>query len=442
MPRRKRPEGRRAPNNASSVYLGKDGYWHGRVTVGLKDDGSPDRRHVKRKRENDVIQAVRELEREREEGKVRKLGQAWTVEAWLLHWLENIARPAVRYKSYQAYRIAVHTHLIPGLGKHRMPKIEPEHFEKLYASIIRKGRRPATAHQVHRTARTAFGEAQRRGHIKVNPVELVKAPRIEDDEVEPFEVEEIHSLIKTALGRRNGVRFVLALALGTRQGETIGLRWKRLNKRTKTLTIARQLQRRTWEHGCDDPHACGTKYHKVAPCRPGCKRHTRECPAPCPADCTSHARWCPKRTGGGLVDSEVKSKAGRRAIVLPDELYALLEKHELAQWEERVHAGSAWEDGDWMFAQPNGRPIRPEQDRLDWLQLLEDAGVRQARLHDARHTAATVLLLLGVPERAAMEFMGWSHSSMAKRYQHVTTALRDDIALRLNRFLWIDGGPT
>jgi integrase len=131
----------------------------------------------------------------------------------------------------------------------------------------------------------------------------------------------------------------------------------------------------------------------------------------------------------------VKSKAGRRGIVLPDELFVLLEQHQAVQWAERVHAGTDWEDGDWMFAQPNGRPIRPEQDRRDWLQLLEDAGVRQARLHDARHTATTVLLLLGVPERAAMEFMGWSHSSMAKRYQHITAPLRRDIADRLSGFL-------
>ncbi len=68
-----------------------------------------------------------------------------------------------------------------------------------------------------------------------------------------------------------------------------------------------------------------------------------------------------------------------------------------------------------------------------------DAGVRAARLHDARHTAATVLLLLGVPERAAMEVMGWSHSSMAKRYQHVTAVLRQDIASRLDGFLWGSG---
>jgi integrase len=67
---------------------------------------------------------------------------------------------------------------------------------------------------------------------------------------------------------------------------------------------------------------------------------------------------------------------------------------------------------------------------------LENAGVRTARLHDARHTAATVLLLLGIPERAVMEFMGWSHSSMAKRYQHVTAVVRRDIAQRLSGFLW------
>jgi integrase len=79
---------------------------------------------------------------------------------------------------------------------------------------------------------------------------------------------------------------------------------------------------------------------------------------------------------------------------------------------------------------------RPGQDAKDWKQLLDDAGVRRARLHDARHTAATVLLLLGIPERAVMEFMGWSNSAMAKRYQHVTAVLRRDIAQRLNGFLW------
>jgi len=93
---------------------------------------------------------------------------------------------------------------------------------------------------------------------------------------------------------------------------------------------------------------------------------------------------CPRRLNGGLVETDVKSQAGRRGIVLPDQLYALLEEHREAQSIERLHAGTVWEDGDWMFTQPNGRPISPEQDGREWKELLAAADVRPARLHDAR----------------------------------------------------------
>jgi integrase len=404
----------------------------------LKDNGALDRRHIKRATEREVILEVRRMERNRETGTVRKVGRSWTVEKWLVHWLESITRPSVRYKAYQAYRTAVYHHLIPGLGRHRLDKIEPEHFEKIYARILAEGCKPATAHQVHRTARTAFGEALRRGHITRNPVQLPKAPRLEDSEIVPFDIEDIRRLIKVALTRRNGVRFVLALALGTRQGETIGLKWSRLDDETRSLVVVRQLQRRTWEHGCADPHVCGTKYHKSKPCPKGCRRHTRACPPLCQSNCTSHARWCPQRRGGGLVEADVKSRAGRRGIVLPDQLYELLIQHRADQQREREHAGSVWQDGDWIFAQPNGRPIDPRQDIREWKELLAEAGVRDARLHDARHTAATVQLLLGVSERVAMDHMGWSNSAMAKRYQHVTAVLRQDVAKRLDAYIWND----
>jgi hypothetical protein len=192
------------------------------VTVGVKDDGSPDRRHIERKTEGEVINAVRALERDRDSGRVRNAGRAMLVEAWLRHWLENIARPSVKYKSYRAYRTAVEQHLVPGLGRHRIDKLAPEHLEKLYARIIAAGARPATAHQVHRTARTALGEAHRRGHIVRNPAAIAKAPRVEEEEIEPFELADIQRLIKAALARRNGVRFVLALAIGTRQARPSG----------------------------------------------------------------------------------------------------------------------------------------------------------------------------------------------------------------------------
>lgn len=437
MPRKKRPEGTRAPNGASTIYYSEyDSKWHGRVTVGIRDNGTPDRRHVKRKTEAEVIKAVRKLEQERATGQVRKAGQAWTVGQWLTHWVENIAVPSLRYKAAVSYRTVVYLHLIPNLGAHRVAKVEPEHFERLYAKLGRSGLKPSSVRQVHRTARTAFGEAVRRGHITRNPVELARAPRVEETEIEPFNLDEIQRLIKTALTLRNGVRFVLALALGTRQGETIGLKWSRLNTDTKTLQITRQLQRQTWQHGCADPRACSARYHKARPCPVPCRRHKRACPPPCPAECAGHARMCPARHGGGLVEVDVKSMAGRRGIVLPDQLMSLLERHRAEQADEREHAGTEWHEGGWMFAQPNGRPLDPRKDGREWKSLLKAAGVRDARLHDARHTAATVLLLLGVPERAVMDFMGWATSTMAKRYQHVTAGLRDSVAGRLGGYLW------
>ena len=81
----------------------------------------------------------------------------------------------------------------------------------------------------------------------------------------------------------------------------------------------------------------------------------------------------------------------------------------------------------------------PRRDLEEWKKLLSDAGVREARLHDARHTAATVLLILGVPDRTVMDFMGWSTITMKQRYMHVTEDIRRDLANQLNAYFWKAG---
>jgi integrase len=98
-------------------------------------------------------------------------------------------------------------------------------------------------------------------------------------------------------------------------------------------------------------------------------------------------------------------------------LIELLRQQREEQAPERAVAGQMWQNGGWLFASPTGHPLNPNTDYHEWKRLLRQAGVRDGRLHDARHTAATVLLLLGVPDRAVMGIMGWSHSAMASRYQ-------------------------
>ncbi|GAA1981327.1 site-specific integrase [Nocardiopsis rhodophaea] len=395
----------RQPNEASTIYLGSDGYWHGRVTVGVKDDGKPDRRHRMRKKRTDLVKAVRELERKRDEGNVPKVGQRVRVTDWLVHWLENIAEPNVSENTYSGYRVDVYTHLIPGLGAHWLDKLQPEHLERFYAKMQRNGSSAGTAHHAHRTIRVALNEAVRRRKITQNPALLAKAPRLTDEEVEPYDVDEIRRIMEEAGKRRNSARWAFALALGLRQGEVLGLKWSDINLAARSLRIRRSRLRPKYKHGCGG--TCGRN--------PG---------------------YCPQKQQKNKATKDTKSAAGRRPIGLPAQLVELLRAHAATQERERKAAGGHWEEGGWVFTDEFGRPLNPNTDYREWKALLKAAGVRDARLHDARHTAATVLLLLDVTDRAAMAVMGWSSASMLKRYQHVIAPVREDIANRVDGFIW------
>ncbi|MDG4778098.1 site-specific integrase [Micromonospora sp. WMMD961] len=379
-----------------------------RPTRTLSSASASDRRHVRGKAEAAVIKKVRLLERERDSGTVRKAGRRWTVKTWLTHWVENIAAPAVRENTLGGYRVAVYRHLIPGLGAHRIERLEPEHLERFYRRMQETGSAPATAHQAHRTIRTALNEAVRRGHLAKNPATLAKAPRLPESEIEPYTVAEVQRLMAATHGRRNSARWAVALALGLRQGEALGLRWPDVDLDSGTLTVRRGRQRPRWEHGCRSP--CGRK----------------------------HGGHCPDRRQIRADTADTKSRAGRRSIGLPDELVALLRKHRGEQNQERATAAQIWEGSDWLFATPTGGPVNPRTDYDEWKRLLKLAGLRDGRLHDARHTAATVLLILGVAERAVMGIMGWSNSAMAARYQHLTAQVRRDIAQRVGGLLRSD----
>jgi integrase len=397
----------RKPNNASTIYRGKDGYWHGRVTVGVRDDGRPDRRHVMASTQAEIVTKVRTLEQERGTGATRKASRkVWTVESWLMHWLENIATPFVKENTARGYRVAVTVHLVPGIGKHRLDKLEPEHLERLYVRMMQSGSSAGTAHQAHRTIRTALNEAVRRRHVSSNPASLAKAPRLVDEEVEPYTVDEVRRILNAASEMRTSARWAVALALGLRQGEVLALRWPDLDLDAGRLIVRRSRLRPKWLHGCEKP--CGRKY-------PG---------------------YCPQRRPAREESVDTKSRAGRRTIGLPDELVALLRKHRDEQDRERETAGQLWDDGGWVFATPTGGPTNHRTDYDEWKRLLVEAGVRDGRLHDARHTAATVMLLLGVPERSVMGLMGWSNSAMAARYQHITGAVQRDVAQRVGGLLW------
>ena len=193
---------------------------------------------------------------------------------------------------------------------------------------------------------------------------------------------------------------------GLRQGEALGLAGPTWTSTPERSVVRRGRLRPRWRHGCDG--TCGRKF----------------------------GGHCPQRIAARAETAETKSRAGRRVVGLPAELVELLRTHRAEQDRERATAAQLWRDSGWVFATPTGDPLNPRTDWTDWKKLLTAAGVRDGRLHDARHTAATVLLLLGVPERAVMGVMGWSNTAMAARYQHVTATIQRDIATRVGGLIW------
>jgi len=156
----------------------------------------------------------------------------------------------------------------------------------------------------------------------------------------------------------------------------------------------------------------------------------------CDGKCGKPAGYCPERQQARSETADTKSRAGRRPIGLPPALLELLRAHRREQDRERETAAQPWQEGRYVFTTPTGRPINPSTDYHQWKRLLAAAGLRDGRRHDARHTAATMLLILGVPERAVMGLMADRPPAMAARYQHITSTIRDDVAERMGGLIW------
>ena len=310
----------RQGNGRSTIYKGGDGRWHGRVTVGLTDQGRTDRRHVASTSKSKVVERVKALEQARDRGQLGNLSKPWTVESWLEYWLENVSRPFVKQSTYEGYRAAVRVHLIPGIGRHRLASLRPEHLERLYVAMLKIQTRrgtlmsPGRVHQVHRTIRTALNEAVRRGHLERNPAELAKTPPMIEHEVEPYSVLEVQQLIEAAKRERNGVRWVVELVLGLRQGEALGLKWDDIDWMTGLLSVKRSRTRPRYEHRCE-PN-CGHKY----------------------------AGHCPARHNVRPLTDTTKSRAGKRIVPLPGAIVDLLLAHRESQSVERQRAAQLWSE--------------------------------------------------------------------------------------------------
>ena len=306
-----------------------------------------------------------------------------TLGEFLDEWLRDIVRPSVRVWTYRGYEVHVRRHIKPAIGRIPLERLEPTHVQAFLNQKLAEGLSPKSVRYLRGTLRTALNQAMRWGFVARNAAALVDGPRVQRFEIAPFTPEEARRFLTAVKGHRLEALYTVALAIGLRQGEALGLRWQDIDLEMGYLRVSRQLQR------------VDGKFELVEP----------------------------------------KTPRSRRTIVMPPIVIRSLRDHRDRQFQEERPGGSGNSLG-LVFTRADGEPLDGTVISHDFHRVLGHAGLIQRRFHDLRHSCATLLLAQGVPARVVMEVLGHSQIAITMNtYTHVIPELRRDAAERMDSVL-------
>lgn len=377
---------------------------------------------------------------------------------WLDTWLAAGAG-GVKPMTLRRYAGLVEYQIKPTLGTRLLASVRAEHVRAALAAMAELPARSTSGRpmpgitlsdssirQAHRVILKAISDAvydgvlnrdYLRGRVKAPLVRARKSGRA-------FSLEDARAVLAAAEKTDTPARWLLALTTGLRQAEVLGLSWPAIDWSTHQINIEAQLHYDRAEHGCPESDRCewwARPCPRIEPCSGdpalGCphawhRARGRPCPPPkahtCPAGgpCRYTARLCPQARGGARLAPYTKS-GHDRIILLTDGTEAALQLHRTRQLAAREAAGDRWEKrpafARLVFTGSLGQPVHPREDNRHWKQLLATAGVPEARLHDARHTTATILAALGVDPTAVQALLGHSSLLVTQGYQHVSAEM-------------------
>ncbi len=318
-----------------------------------------------------------------------------TVRAFLVeHWLPAARTSATRSgerrraSTIATYEVAVTAWLVPHLGGRKVASLTPVDVENaLKALRVHGGKeRPADPEKpdgpkvrgplgdrsvqvAHGVLRQALDWGLRQGYVTRNVASLVDRPGARSKETTAWSPTEASSFLSAVRGDRLFAMWLLALTRGLRRGELAGLRWSDVDLDAGQVSIT----------------------------------HTRV------------------SIGGRAEASSPKTAGSRRSVALDPSLVAALREHRRAQLELRMAWGPAYDDGGWVFSREDGAPLHPESISQRFDRLCTRVGARRIRLHDLRHTTATLLLAQGTPVKVVSELLGHADVRVTLAiYQHTT----------------------
>lgn len=390
-----------------SLYQRSDGLWVASIDLGWTADGKRRRKAVSSRTQAGALAKLREVRRQ-----IGLYGDlptsSPTLGEWLTRWLDGIAAERVRPRTLDTYRHKMDL-VIAAAGKVRLDKLTPAHVRAIRRYITdTRGLSSTTALQAHAVLSKSLKDAQLENLVVRNVAALVDRPSKAVSDRGALTAEQARTLLRANAEDPMVSRWAFALLYGVRQGEALGLRWSSVDFDAGSIDLAWQLQTLRWRHGCARP--CGRTAVKCPDRHLGIPAGFEAIPLT-----------------GATVLTRPKSKAGVRVLPLIPLMGQALRLRATAPGSH----GLVWTD-------PDGRPWNPTRDNRAWHVALDLAGLPQVPLHSARHTAATLLMELGVDVRVAGAILGHSDVLTTHAYQHADRTMTTAALEQLGRMLTVD----
>ncbi len=307
----------------------------------------------------------------------------WVTESWL-----PMIRTRIKPSTYDSYRSNMETHVLPAIGWRGLQQLTAPMLNTLYADLLSKGGErgplaPKTVRYIHTTIHKALADAVDAGVIGTNVAERAKPPRpgrVHAQRIECWEPEELSAFLAAVRGDRLEAAWRLAAMTGMRRGEVLGLRWADVDLEGARISIRNAIVTVAYE----------------------------------------------------VLESSPKSHQAR-VVDLDPVTVEMLQAHRRRRCEE---LGRQPGERELVVCAEDGSPIHPQSFSQAFTRAIERAGLRKIRLHDLRHTHATIAVKAGVPVKVISERLG--HESPAftlKQYAHVVPGMQAEAARQIDALI-------
>jgi len=313
-----------------------------------------------------------------------------TLGEWLRKWLKDYVSINTTDRTQESYYSTVERHLIPSLGRVAITDLQAQHIQSYYAEKLNKGRADGkgglSARSVvyhHRILSKTLGYAVKMGVVVRNVADVVQPPRVQRVTMSTLSSEEATRFLDAARETDYYVYLATLLYTGLRRGELLALRWRNLDLDSGTLTVV------------ETAYKLGNGEYRI---------------------------------------KEPKTPQSRRNVTLPISLVELFKIYRADQELLRIQLGISLNADDFVFIRPDGSPINPNAITLAFRRIIKRAGLRRIRLHDLRHTHATLMLKAGIHPKVVSERLGHANIGITLDiYSHVLPGLQEAAAEKFDR---------